>query len=464
MSDQSNSSDQDVTLDRTLTLRAVVLFGLAYMTPLIVLGTFGVLAKTSNGTVPTAYLLTTAAMLFTAYSYGMMARAYPVSGSAYTYVRQGIDSRIGFMVGWAVLLDYFFLPMVIWLIGVAYLTTRFPDVPRWIFLLGFIGITTALNVWGIKMAARVNSILMAFQLLVITFFVGLSIHHLFDTGGADALVGMGPFFNDQTTLSSIAAGAALAAYSFLGFDAVTTMTEETLNPKRNIPRAIMLTALIGGAIYVIVGYFTQLVHPGGQFQNTDSAALSIAHTIGGDLFGAFFLAGLVLAQFTSGIASQASASRLLYAMGRDEALPPKLFGRLSARFHTPWLNVILTGVVGCIALFLDVQSATSFINFGAFTAFTMVNVSVIFMYYKDTKDMRSIGVFKGVLVPGVGTLVNLWLLTSLDVNALVLGLIWLALGLAQLTYLTRLFRRPPPEMAMDEDDDGSDDERAAEGA
>lgn len=441
----------DITLERTLSLKAVVLFGLAYMTPLIVLGTFGVVASTTHGAVPTAYIITTIAMLFTAYSYGVMSRAFPVSGSAYTYVRKTIDPRVGFMVGWGILLDYFFLPMVIWLIGAAYLNARFPDVPSWIFLLGFIGITTVLNVYGIKLAARVNSLLMVFQILVIFFFVLLSIRHVFENGGTDALFSATPFFNAHSSFSSVAAGAAVAAYSFLGFDAVTTLTEETVEPERNIPRAILLTALIGGAIYVVVGYTTQLVHPGGAFADPDSAAFEIAKAIGADLFGALFLAGMVLAQFTSGIAAQASASRLLYAMGRDGVLPRPLFGVLHPRFHTPMFSIVLTGLIGVIALFLDVLSAASFINFGAFIAFTMVNIAVIFLYAKDSEMQRRYGLVKGVIVPLVGALINLWLMTKLDIHAVVLGLIWLTLGLAQLAYLTRMFSRPPPEVAFAED-------------
>ncbi|WNL38641.1 APC family permease [Halomonas sp. PAMB 3232] len=446
--------DNNIKLERTLSLKAVVLFGLAYMTPLIVLGTFGVIASTSQGAVPTAYLITTIAMLFTAYSYGIMARAYPIAGSAYTYTRKAIDSRVGFMVGWSVLLDYFFLPMVIWLIGAAYINARFPEVPSWLFLLGFIGITTSLNVYGIKMASRVNSLLMVFQILVIVFFVLLSVRHVVSSGGASSLFSMGPFLGDNAGFTAIAAGAAVAAYSFLGFDAVTTLTEETIEPRRNIPLAIMLTALIGGGIYVLVGYTTQLVHPGSEFINADSAAFEIATMIGADLFGAVFLAGLVLAQFTSGLAAQASASRLLYAMGRDAVLPRRLFGALHARFRTPVFNIVLTGAIGVVALFLDVLSAASFINFGAFIAFIMVNLSVLFMVNRDADARHRYGVVKGMLIPLVGAGVNLWLMSQLDSNAFVLGAIWLAIGLVQLIYLTRGFRQPPPEVDFD-DSDGS---------
>ena len=275
------------------------------------------------------------AMLFTAHSYGRMAVAYPVAGSAYTYVRRSIDPRVGFLVGWAILLDYLFLPMVIWLIGGSYLTAQFPGIPIGVWIVGFILITTVLNILGIKVADKANYVLMAFQLLVIVFFVALSIGNVVSTQGAGGLASTQPFFNDTSSFATISAGAAIAAYSFLGFDAVTTLTEETINPRKNMPRAIMLIALIGGGIFVVVSYVTQLVHPGGVFEDSASAASAIALQIGGQLFGAVFLAGLVVAQFASGLAAQASASRLMYAMGRDSVLPKAVFGRLSAKFHTP---------------------------------------------------------------------------------------------------------------------------------
>ena len=165
-------------MKKTLTLSQVVLFGLAYMTPIIVLGTFGVLAVVTQGAVAGAYLAALVAMLFTAHSYGRMAAAYPVAGSAYAYVRHAIDDRLGFLAGWAILLDYLFLPMVIWLIGAAYLNSAFPTVPTALWLLAFIGVTTVINVLGLKLASLVNSAMMLIQMLVLVAFVGLSLRYL----------------------------------------------------------------------------------------------------------------------------------------------------------------------------------------------------------------------------------------------------------------------------------------------
>ncbi|MFJ5266611.1 APC family permease [Streptomyces sp. NPDC088387] len=453
----SHGSDAAPALARTLGLRAVVLFGLAYMTPMIVLGTFGVVATETGGAVPTAYLLALVAMLFTAQSYGRMAATYPVAGSSYTYVRKALDARLGFLVGWVTLLDYFFLPMVIWLIGGAYLQAQYPSVPGWVWIVAFIVVTTALNVRGIKTAERVNDLLMVFQVLVILVFVALSLSHVADLGGAGALASTTPFSNSATSLAGVSAGAALAAYSFLGFDAVTTLTEETVDPKRTMPRAILLIALIGGAIFVTVAYATQLAHPGAQFDDEGSAAFEIAKTIGGDLFSSVFLAGLVVAQFASGIAAQASSSRLLYAMGRDGALPRGFFARVHPRYRTPALNILLTGAIGLVALSLDVATSTSFINFGAFVAFTFVNVAVIATYLRLRREGAAPNPLTYLVAPAIGAAVDLYLLYNLDGTALTLGLIWLGLGVVYLAWLTRLFRNPPPSLEPGdaEDDHGT---------
>ena len=445
----SSSPAPSATLTRTLKLPSLVLFGLAYLTPLIVLGIFGVIAEQTGGASASAYLIALVAMLFTASSYGRMAKAYPVAGSAYTYVRRTIDGRVGFLVGWAIMLDYLFLPMVIWLIGGSYLQAQFPAVPMPVWILGFIVITSALNIIGIQIADKANLILMSFQILVIAFFVALSIASVVRTDGAGGLFSSGPFIGDGVGFVGIAGGAAVAAYSFLGFDAVTTLTEETVDPKRTVPRAILLVALIGGGIFVVVAYVTQLVQPGGTFESPDTAAFDIATKIGGNLFGAVFLAALVIAQFTSGLAAQASGSRLLFAMGRDGVLPKRFFGALNSRFHTPVLSILAIAVVGLIAMFMNVATSTSFINFGAFLAFIMVNTSVIVYWAKERRAGRSHNPVLYLVFPVIGILVIAYLLAQLDLHAITLGSMWLLVGVVVLAITTRGFRVQPPELAVD---------------
>ena len=438
-------TDKDGQMTRSLTLSSVVLFGLAYMTPIIVLGTFGILAQQTGGVVPTAYLVALIAMLFTAYSYGQMAKAFPTAGSAYTYTRKSIHAKLGFLVGWAVLLDYLFLPMVIWLIGAAYLNSAFPSIPMAGWIIAFIVVTTLINVVGLKLAKSVNNLMMLVQLLVLAAFVVLCIHYV--VGDATkSLWNLTPFFNSDMKMPMVMSGAAIACYSFLGFDAVSTLTEETKDPRRTIPRAILLVTIFGGVAFVGVSYFVQLAHPGAEFVSADNAAFEIAKNIGGDIFASIFLIGLIIGQFASGLSAQASASRLLFAMGRDAVLPKSVFGKLNARYQTPVNNLVVCGVLALLALTMDITTSTSFINFGAFLAFAFVNLSVVFHYYLPKKQRSLRDVVMYLLFPLIGMVADLYLLISLDEHAITLGLIWLATGTGYLAYITGLFQREPPEL------------------
>lgn len=446
-------ASKEVSLRRSLSLWHIVLFGLAYLAPMVVFAIYGIIVSTTNGLAASAYLVAMVAMFFTALSYGKMVKAFPVSGSAYTYTRKSLNAHLGFMVGWAIMLDYIFIPMAIWLIGASYLNSAFPAVPMWGWVLAFIVITTVLNILGIKLSANVNMLLMGFQFLVILLFIILSVNGLGHGVGAGKFFSLMPFASSTGTFSGsfshVLAGAAIACYSFLGFDAVSTFTEETHNPQKTIPRAILLIILIGGVIFIVSSYFGQLIHPSLQFHDINSAAFEIASTVGGNLFSAVFLAGIIVAQFASGVSAQSSASRLLFAMGRDTVLPKRVFGYIHPRFQTPAFNILIIGIIGLLALGLSVSTSTSFINFGAFSAFTLVNISVIAHYFIRTKQRTPKGIVIYLIFPLLGAIFDFWLLINLDPNAIRLGISWAIIGFIYLLVLTRLFRVRPPEMSMD---------------
>jgi putrescine importer len=430
-----------------LSLFSVVLFGLAYMAPVIVVNTFGVISSTSAGTAPTAYLVATGAMLLTALSYGKMARIIPRTGSAYTYARKMLDSRLGFLVGWAILLDYFFLPMVAWLIQALYLNAQFPAVAVWVWLLLNIAVTTTINVLGVVIADRVHKVLMTLTMSGLAAIVVACVVFLGDNSAGPAL---SPLWNDASTPLAVSAAAAIAAYSFLGFDAVSTLSEETRDPRRTIPRAIFLTVLIGGLVFVVVSFMMQLVHPGGTFADESTAGYAVSQLVGGQVFADIVNIVLVVGGFASGLAIQASTSRLLFAMGRDGVLPRRFFGRLHPTLRTPVPNLLLIGAAAMLSLTLSLETATSFINFGAFVAFTMVNVCVIAYFVHRRRAGQPPAVFGYVVLPALSAVVNVYLLTRLSSTAILLGLGWLALGVCYLVALTRGFRTPPPEMTLEE--------------
>ncbi|GGD00675.1 amino acid permease [Tersicoccus solisilvae] len=434
------------TLTPRLTLASVVTFGVAYMSPAIVMLTFGVIASASGGATPSAYVVATLAMSLTALSYGKMSRIFPASGSAYTYASRMIGPRTGFLAGWAILLDYFFLPMVAWLIQSVYLNAQFPIVPVWGWLVINVAVTTLINVLGIVLADRVNKTLMTLTALGIAAFVVMCLRHL-GAHAPDSVIA--PVWNSGTSLAAVSAGAAIAAYSFLGFDAVSTLSEETIDPGRTIPRGILLTVLAGGVIFVGVSFVMQLVHPGGAFEDPSTASYTMSVLVGGQIFADVVNIVVIVGGFASGLAIQASTSRLMFVMGRDGVLPRRFFGRLHPRLKTPVLNLLLVGVAAMLAVNLAVDTATSFINFGAFLTFATVNGCVIVHFVRQYRAGTRLPVLGFVVLPALGALVDLYLLTQLGPLAIALGVGWLVLGTVYLAVLTRGFRKAPPSVDMD---------------
>ncbi|MFE7890421.1 APC family permease [Streptomyces sp. NPDC057412] len=431
---------------------SVVAFGVAYMAPAVVTSIFGVIAATSEGAAPTAYMIATGAMLLTGLSYAKMARVHPSSGSVYTYARKEFDSRIGFLAGWALLLDYLFLPMVAWLLQAIYLHAQFPAVPAWAWLAINVTLATAINVIGLKVADRVNRILLIGVTTVLLAVALLCLRHGLGHGGGSAAVHA--FWNDATSFSAVTAAAAVAAYAFLGFDAVSTLSEEVRDPQRTIPRSIILTVLTGGGVFIAISFLMQWAHPGGSFTDEDSAGYLLFTTVGGQTFADIANIVSMLGGFASCVAIQASTSRLMFVMGRDGALPQRVFGRLHTKLLTPVTNVLIIGAVGLLAMNLSLAEATSFINFGAFLGFTLVNLCVIAYAVRQRSSGIRHSPLAFFLLPAAGAVIDVYLITQLGGTAVKLGLGWLLIGIVWLAVITNGFRRPAPELRLQADTEG----------
>ncbi|WP_051348630.1 APC family permease [Peribacillus kribbensis] len=422
----------------------IVFLGLAYMSPFAVFDTFGVVSMETKGHVPASYILITIAILFTALSYGKMVKLFPDAGSAYTYTKKTMSPELGFLVGWSALLDYLFLPMINAILSGIYLSASFPNVPAWVWVVGLIVIITVLNIAGIRIAVSANTLFVLFQLLVAIIFVIFTVHSIVSTDNSSSFT-VNPFFSGDMNINLLFSGASILALAFLGFDAVTTLAEETIAPEKNIPKGIFLIALIGGVFFIVVTYFMQALYPDvSVLKNIDGASPEIAKHIGGILFQSIFTSGALISVLASGLAAQTSASRLLFSMGRDGVLPRKWFGSLNAKYHTPVFNIVFIGILSLSALFLDLVTATSLINFGAFTAFSFVNLSVI-VYYVKNKQKQKLNFFSYILSPLIGLAFLIYLWISLDALAIKFGLGWFAAGLIYLLWLTKGFRVKPPE-------------------
>jgi amino acid transporter len=454
-------------LKRVLSLPALVLFGLVYLVPLTVFTTYGLVTIQTGGRLPTAYLITLVAMTFTALSYGAMVRAFPVAGSTFTYARAVFGPYVGFLAGWSLLLDYLFLPMINYLVIGLYLHAEFPAIAPWAFILASIAAVTVLNVIGIESIARANIAILTAQVLFVIAFVVAGLVWLrgdavpvwepfvgnasYAAGGVDPSIGVGPLL----------AGAAVLCLSFLGFDAVSTMAEETPEPRRDIPRAIAWVTLCGGLLFTLLAYIGHLVlraprclpavDAGCTFG--DTAALDLMQRVGGRAMSVFFLGAYVAGAFGSALTSQASVSRILYTMGREGVLPRGLVGRLDARFGTPVPAILLVSGLSLLAVWLSLDLLASMISFGALVAFSVVNLAVIKHYLVDARPPAagrrpSRGAARhaftyGVL-PAIGCVLTGWLWTSLSRQSLMVGLEWLAAGTIYVAVITRGFRRALP--------------------
>lgn len=424
------------TADKKLSLWQVTIIGLAYMTPMTVFDTFGIVSDLTSGHVPFAYLLALSAMLLTAWSYARFSRHSEKSGSAYSYTAESLGSKSGFFVGWCSLLDYLLLPLINVLLASIYLSALMPSVPYWAWVILSSSLVTLVNCFRIKLLANLSLVFVFSPIILMLVFVYLVIDGIGSSQGYQHVLTLKPLWHGQQDLVPLIAGASVLCFSFLGFDAVTTLSSETKNPKKTIPRAVMLTTLSGGLIFFSASWFIQLYFPSNiRFQHPAEALPEIVLYVGGALFQSIFLCGQIMNTVASGLASHASASRLLYIMGKDNIFPKKYFGQLHASRNTPFFSVLFVGLISSSAMFLDLAQVVSLISFGALVAFTAVNFSVFVKFYVHEQQRTG---FKHKLfnlflpLVSVMSIVCLWL--NLDRSSLIFGCFWLFAGIALFTY------------------------------
>ncbi|WES87953.1 APC family permease [Dickeya fangzhongdai] len=447
----STVSTPRVQLRKTLTLVPVVMMGLAYMQPMTLFDTFGIVSGLTDGHVATAYAFALIAILFTALSYGKLVRRFPSAGSAYTYAQKAISPTVGFMVGWSSLLDYLFMPMINILLAKIYFETLIPSIPSWIFVVLLVGFMTLSNLRGIKTVANFNSLIVVLQVAVMVAITGMVIYGVAHGEGAGTLTSSRPFWSDNAHVVPMITGATILCFSFLGFDGISSLSEETKDAGRVIPKAIFLTALLGGVIFVVVSYFLQLYFPDiSRFQHPDASQPEIMLYVAGKAFQFGILIFSCVTVLASGMAAHAGVSRLMYVMGRDGVFPERFFGYVHPRWRTPALNVLLVGVIALSAISFDLVTATALINFGALVAFTFVNLSVISQFYireRRNKTLKDTVNYLILPVMGALTVGALWL--NLESTSMTLGLVWAAIGLLYLTFVTRSFSQPVPQYNED---------------
>jgi putrescine importer len=476
LSEQAGTTNTGPRLRRTLTLTDLILYGVIVIQPVAPMSVFGVLSDRGKGHVVTAILIAMVAMLFTGISYGRMARAYPSAGSAFTYVAQEVNPAVGYITGWSMVMDYMLNPLIctVWCAGQA---SQFaPGVPPWIWKIFFVIVFTFLNVRGIKTSARINT--------GMAFFMGIVVVAIFIAGaryifGAphDADYFTRPFYDPMTfTFTGLFGCTSIAVLTYIGFDGISTLSEEAENPRRNILLATVLTCVVIGVLSAFEVYIAQLIWPASQpFPDINTAYSYIAGRSWKPLFPIVGFT-LLLANFGSGLGAQIGAARLLYGMGRSNALPKSFFGVVDEKHRIPRNNVFLVGGVALVGAFLleivawykTYSLGTSpltwdtfknimnggeayglgaeMLNFGALIAFMGVNIAAFLRYYVRAKEKKL-----GFLIPPVlGFVICLALWLNLSRPAIIVGSIWMVAGIAFGVWKTSGFRKEmsfeiPPE-------------------
>jgi len=388
---------------------------------------FGVIYQEAHGHVVTAILCALVAMLLTSISYGRMARVYPQGGSAFTYVGRELSPSLGYITGWCMAMDYILNPLIctIWCSKAA--QNFLPDIPYVAWAIFFAALFTILNLRGVETSARINAMMAAALGVVILLVVASILRYLFLLPHQPGAFYTTPFYDPATFSSSaLFRGTSIAILTYIGFDGISTLSDEAKDPARNIPRAIVMTCLITGVLASIEVYLAQLVWPrGAAFQDLDTAYVSVAGRAGGVVMFAVVNASLLLATIGSGMASQLGAGRLLLAMGQDGSIPRQFFGAVHPKNRIPRNNILLIGVICLIgALLFSYQLGTELLNYGALLAFMGVNLAACLRSWRSGRLQQ----WWPILCSLAGFAVCLFIWLNLGRLALLAGTLWAIVG------------------------------------
>ncbi len=457
MSGIQPSSASGPGLKRVLGLSSLVLYGIILIQPTAPMPLFGAAAGLAKGHVVTTILIGMFAMLFTAISYGRMANAYPSAGSAYTYVSREIHPALGYFVGWGMIFDYVMNPIisVIWISKAS--MNLIPEIPFAAYAIAFTCLFTAMNLRGIEASSRTNSIIATGLGVIIILFLAAAVRYLFLNPPAGAAEWIRPFYDPKTfSFPAVSAGASLAVLTYIGFDGISTLSEEVHNPRRNILLATVLVCIITGVLASIQVYAAQLVWPGTNFPDQDTAFCYVAGKAGGQwLFHVVNLA-LLIATIGSGSGAHLGAGRLLYGMGRDNAIPGKFFAYVNPKTQIPSYNIILVGVIVLVGVFLlTYPLGAQLLNFGALIAFMGVNAASFVRYFLRNEKKT----FTHLIVPVLGFTVCLYLWISLGYKAKIAGMCWLSAGVLYGAYRTSWFRKPLQFVRFENNGDSEADKK-----
>ncbi|MFD3518023.1 APC family permease [Streptomyces sp. NPDC058657] len=431
-------------LKRSLGFRDLVVYGLLFIAPMAPVGVFGTLDAKSHGAVALVYLVATVAMAFTAFSYAQMVRVVPLAGSVFAYARVALGERWGFIAGWMAMLDYLLIPAVAYLFSGIALHALVPSVSQWVWTAIAVVVTTALNMRGVRAAARVGFAVLALEIAVLLVFVVAAAVVLAQNGAErdwlSPLTGDGSL--GSFSLAAVLGAVSVAVLSYLGFDAIASFAEEVTGGSAKVARAVLMCLALVGVLFVVQTYLVALLWP---VSAADLAADpskqgtafydAVDGAVGAWLHDLVAVSKAIGAAFAA-LAGQAAAGRLLFAMARERRLP-KVLARVDAKSGVPRVALGLAAVVTLVAAVWAARRGdgmdhlVSVVDIGALTAFVLLHASVVGWFAVRREEGPPVW-WRHVLAPVIGALIALAVIVEASRTAQVVGAVWLVGGLVVL--------------------------------
>ena len=415
-------------LNRALTFKDLLIYGMIFMVPIAPFGVFGYVWDGSKGMVALAYLIGMVAMFFTAMSYWSMSRAFPVSGSVYAYAQHGLHPVIGFFSGWLILLDYILVPALLYIVSAAALAPMMPGVPTWVWIVGFIAINSAINLRGITFTAKANNTILVAEIIVLAVFVVLGLIALYSGEGAGHLT-LQPLYNPEKFSMPLVMGAvSIAVLSFLGFDGISTLSEETKGGANTVGKASLTALMLVGSLFILQTWIAADLSQGMSFSNLDTAFYDTANVAGGSWLKYVTMWSTVISWgIANALVAQAAVSRILFAMARDKQLPT-ILAKVHPKLKTPYVSTLFVALISVAAgLWFNgnIDNLSRLVNFGALMSFLVLHLAVINHYIIRQKSRNFL---RYLILPVIGFCIIGFVIYEMEWEAKKLGLCWLAMG------------------------------------
>ena len=417
-------------LHRTLHLKDLVIYGMLFMVIIAPMSIFGQIQLASGGMTPLVYLVGIIAIAFTAFCYMQMSARFPIAGSVYAYVQRGINPHVGFIAGWLILLDYIFIPSLLYSLVAVWCIELVPSIPFAVWIIIFVVFNTTINVRGIESTAKADWVMFILEIGILLFFLIMGLKFVFSGGGAGGLT-ITPFYQPgKINLAFIASATSIACLSFLGFDGINTLAEETVHPEKTVGRAILISLVAIGLLFVFETYVAALILPDWQHTNINTGFFDAAALAAGEGFKVALLVVNILAVgIANTMAAQTVTARMLFSMSRDKLIP-KVFSKIHPKYKTPYIGTIIIGIFSFIVpLILSVNQLVRLVNFGALSSFIMLNFAVFLLFFIKDKKRGFSSVIKYLICPWCGIAILVFVFTGFEKLTFIIGITWLIIGL-----------------------------------